>query len=128
MIRMNEQSDSIPLMPRTQDAPAAPLLGLVLALVGLAWLGENLGFAPGHVLGSLWPWPLLLLILGVSVLLGGRQHSVGRGLALIAAGLVVWASRERLLPVPFWHLLAPALLVAAGGIVLWRSIARRADG
>jgi len=113
-------------MVRTQDAPPSPLLGLVLALVGLAWLAENLGVEPGHVLGSLWPWPLLLLILGVALLAGGRPHSVGRGVALIGAGLLVWASRAHLLPVPFWHVVAPALLAAAGGLLLWRSISRRA--
>jgi hypothetical protein len=101
------------------------LLGVVLALVGLAWLAENLGYEPGHVVGALWPWPLLLLILGVTLLAGRRPHSVGRGVALIVAGLLVWASREHLLPVPFWHIVAPSLLVAAGAVVLWRSITRR---
>lgn len=114
-------------MASTQDAPPSPLLGMVLALVGLAWLAENLGVEPDRVLGTLWPWPLLLLVLGVTLLAGSSPHSVGRGLGLIVAGLVVWAGRAHLLPVPFWHLVAPVLLAAAGGLLLWRSISRRGD-
>lgn len=114
-------------MARAQDAPASPLLGVVLALIGLAWLGENLGFEPGRLLGTLWPWPLLLLVLGISFLAGRRPHSVGRGVVLIGAGLLVWASREHLLPVPFWHVVAPTLLMALGAGLLWRSITRREE-
>jgi hypothetical protein len=97
----------------------------VLILVGLAWLASNLGMEPGRLLGQLWPWPLILMALGFAVLLGRGEHRAVRGLGLILAGCLVWASREHLLPVPFWHVLAPSLLVLVGGAVIWRSFNRR---
>jgi hypothetical protein len=107
-------------MAEAKGAAVSPMLGLVLALVGLAWLGGNLGIEPSRVLGALWPWPLILLIFGVAVLIGRQQHSVTRGLALIVTAMVVWASRERLVPVPFWHVVAPTLLAVAGSVMVWR--------
>jgi hypothetical protein len=96
----------------------------VLTLVGLGWLGSNLGVDPSRVLGALWPWPLFLLILGVAVLLGGRRNT-GRGLALLVAGVLVWASRAHMLPLPYAHVVAPVLLVVVGGVLIWRSMDQR---
>ena len=100
----------------------SPALGLVLTLIAVAWLGENLHLEPGRLLGPLWPWPLFLILLGVTAFTARSESSFARGLALILGGILVWASRAQLLPVPFWNILAPLALGLVGGIVMWRAM------
>jgi hypothetical protein len=106
-------------MPRAELA--SPTLGWVLALVGLGWLGTNYGVDPSRVLGALWPWPLFLFIMGVAVLLGRGRGNGGRGIALLVAGLLVWACRVRMFPVPFAQVVEPAVLMVIGSAMIWRS-------
>jgi hypothetical protein len=114
-------------MPRSEAA--SPTLGWVLALVGLGWLGTNYGIDPSRVLGPLWPWPLFLFLVGVAVLLGRGRGSGGRGIALIAAGLVVWGCREHLVPLlPYARTVEPALLIVIGGAIIWRALDQREAG
>jgi hypothetical protein len=112
-------------MPRAQVS--SPTLGWVIALVGLGWLGSNLGVDPSRVLGALWPWPLFLLILGVAVLLGGGKSNIGRGVTLILAGVLVWAARTHMFPLPYAHVVAPGLMVVIGGWMVWRAMEPRSE-
>ena len=100
----------------------SPVLGSVLILIAVGWLAENLHFEPGRLLGPLWPWPLLLIVLGVAAFTARSESSFPRGLALILGGILVWLSRAQLLPVPFWNILAPLLLGIIGGIVMLRAM------
>ena len=111
-------------VPPQDNRPRAPLpgsiAGVLLVLVGLIWLAGNLGFELAHdVLTSF--WPLILVIVGVSVLLQRRQEHVVLGLGLILAGGWLWARVQHLVTVPFWAVFPPTLLVLIGGSVIWRA-------
>jgi hypothetical protein len=133
--RIQARLDCLPPAPNVDEVTdmrlaelheASPVLGLILILIAVAWLGENLHLEPGRLLGPLWPWPLLLIVLGVAAFTARTESSFPRGLALILGGVLVWASRAQLLPVPFWNILAPLLVGLVGGIVMWRTT-RRGD-
>lgn len=99
------------------------VFGLLIVLVGLAWLAGNLGFDVGWlILRRL--WPTVLVVLGLVLLLQRRSDRVVPGLVLLVGGLWVWVSEEHLLSVSFWALLAPVLLVLVGASVVWRAFTR----
>lgn len=97
------------------------ILGLTFTFVGACWLGGNLGVDPGRVLGVLWPWPLILFMIGFAVLLGRTPYSITRGLALVLGGVLVWVARESAVQLPHWDVLAPGLLVLVGLVITWYS-------
>jgi hypothetical protein len=101
----------------SHEVRSPAILGLTFTFVGACWLGGNFGVEPGRVLGPLWPWPLILFMIGFAVLLGRTPHSVPRGLALVLGGVLVWVSRESTVPVPHWNVLAPMLLILVGGVI-----------
>jgi hypothetical protein len=98
--------------------------GVVLMLVGVAFLAERLGLAPDWSLNYQW-WPLLVAILGVARLIHPRSaRAVGSGvLMLLMSAWFFIASND-------WHGLTwnnswPLALVAVGLSMVAHAIAAR---
>ena len=70
-----------------------PVWGLVLVALGLIFLLQNLGVIGWDVWGTLWRfWPVVLVLIGLNILLGGRTPWLMFGITvLVLIGIVVAA-------------------------------------
>lgn len=73
---------------QTVTRPRSVLFPLLLIALGLLFLTQTLGYVPWEIWGRLWRfWPVILILIGLDVLIGGRSQ-IGRylvGLIAIAA-------------------------------------------
>jgi len=70
-----------------------PLWGLVLVALGVIFLLQNLDVIGWDIWGTLWRfWPVLLVLIGLNILLGGRTPWLMFGITVVVlAGIVVAA-------------------------------------
>jgi predicted membrane protein len=84
-----------------------PAVGIILVLLGCAFLFRNLGWIP-DITRHIFSWPNILLLIGVGFLLSGKPKPA---LVLILIGAFFWSQR-------FWHfdmsLFWPAILIVLG--------------
>jgi hypothetical protein len=95
---------------------------ILLILIGLAFLGTNLGLLPGEGWGSVWQyWPILLIVAGLDELI--RRDGIAWPILLIAVGAFLlynnlgprtWISWTQLLQL--W----PILLIVGGIDLMFR--------
>ena len=89
------------------------IAGMVLVILGIgALLGQFTSFDFGSFISD-W-WPMLLVLVGV-IQLTTRSAPLAGALVLIVAGLVLEAGALELLPIGFWELFWPVILIAIGG-------------
>ncbi len=91
---MSDQPASVPTVDSTQSqvtkTRGSILFPILLIALGLIFLAQTLGFVPWEVWGQLWRfWPVILILIGLDVLVGGRS-ALGRyiigAIALAAIG------------------------------------------
>lgn len=77
------------------------LLGLILVALGVIFLLQNLGVLGWGIWGTLWSfWPVILVLIGLNILLGGRSPWLMLGITavvligIIAAAVVIERSRS----------------------------------
>lgn len=91
-----------------------PAVGIILVLIGSAFLFRNLGWIP-DITRYIFSWPNILLLIGVGFLLSGKPKPA---LVMILIGAFFWTQR-------FWHidmtLFWPALLIFLGIVFLLRN-------
>jgi Domain of unknown function (DUF5668) len=94
--------------------------GLVVIVLGVLFLAANLGWIDVGFVLSLWRlWPLILVVIGLNLLLGGRNRSLAAVLIIliVAGGLgIAWAG---------WHSGSPAAF--GGGTVTTTPITQPAN-
>lgn len=75
--------------PPRRHRPGGAVLPLLLILVGVVFLLRNYGLVPPSIWSTLLPfWPLLLILFGVDLLVGGRVGWLTQiGIALVVLGL-----------------------------------------
>ncbi len=88
--------------------------GLILIAVGAAFLLDQLGYMDFWNLVSEY-WPVLFIIIGLSILINNGFRDMGAGLFFIALGAFFLLIRLRILGYSLWHYW-PVLIIAAG---LW---------
>lgn len=92
------------------------IAGLVLVILGIgALFSQFTTFDFGNFITD-W-WPMLLVLVGV-VQLATRSAPMAGALLVIAAGLVLEAGALELLPIGFWQLFWPVILIAIGASLL----------
>ncbi len=114
-----------PLLRREAGAiPVRFVMGLAVIALGVIFLGENLGLLHARELLRAF-WPLAFVALGVAMLTQRQARQASRlwGAVWIVAGVWIWAHREGWIELEFWDVFMPALLVLAGGSLVWRSLA-----
>ena len=92
------------------------IAGLVLVILGIGALLDQLTTFDFGGFISDW-WPMLLVLVGVVQLIT-RSTPVAGALVVIVAGLVLEAGSLELLPVDFWQLFWPVVLIAVGASLL----------
>ena len=99
------------------------ITGLVLVLLGVAFILDNLGLIDA---GRIWDyWPLFLVIAGVGRLTHPRRRGPDQlwGLFLIALGAVFLARNLGFFWISF-HRIWPVGLVFLGVVMIWQAVAR----
>jgi uncharacterized membrane protein YhaH (DUF805 family) len=116
--------------PTTSDdarsrAFGVALIGILLVLSGAVLLGGNLGLIDAHyVFHNI--GPVVIFIVGVSLLLRRRHDQVLFGLFLMFVGAWGFATQQQWIRIHFWAVIGPLMLVLAGGSVVWRAFNRPA--
>ena len=86
--------------------------GLILIALGAAFLLDQLGYMDfGHLVGDY--WPVIFIIIGLSILINNNFRDAGAGLFFIAFGAFFLLIRLRILGYSLWHYW-PVLIIAAG--------------
>ena len=92
------------------------IAGVVLVILGIgALLDQTTTFDFGGFISD-W-WPMLVVLVGV-VQLTTRSAPLAGALVVIVAGLVLEVGALDLLPVGFWELFWPVILIAIGASLL----------
>lgn len=119
---------NIPVAPRpgrpALSIAATSLAGALVMLVGLAWLFSNLGLFDGWTARAVGIWPVILILLGLSNVLGPRRHRSVVGVLLMAAGSWLFAIEQGWLQVPFWTVFAPTAVTIVGASIIWHAYRR----
>jgi predicted membrane protein len=88
--------------------------GLILIAFGVGFLLDQLGYLDfGDVIGTY--WPVIFIIIGLSILINNNFKDAGAGIFFIAFGAFFLLVRLRILGHSLWHYW-PVLIIAAG---LW---------
>ncbi len=102
------------------------VLGLGIFVLGVVLILDNFGVIDGGVLAP-W-WPLLLMVVGVSHLVGSASmRKVGWGLSWIAVGAIILLNNLSVIAVGI-EVLWPVVLVILGVNLVLRGTRRRDRG
>jgi len=100
--------------------------GLALILVGSLVLLKRFDFWDLGYLLSTW-WPAILILIGISILIGNRFRRPGAGLLLILVGAMFLAWELGYLEVDVWRKVWPAALIVLGLWIIFRPSGRSHD-
>jgi predicted membrane protein len=112
---------------RPSRVPSSPrlIIGLIIIAFGVSMLADNFGwFSARVVMRSV--WPLALVAIGIAMARESTPRNRPWGWIFIVVG--VWNVLDNLgvMQINVWHVLFPAILLFAGGTLVWR--ARHEDG
>ncbi|MFH1161405.1 MAG: DUF5668 domain-containing protein [bacterium] len=98
------------------------VFGIIVILIGLALLSVNTGAIPSSWKYIIFSWQMLLITIGVVSLFG--KDSYIPGIILILIGGIFIIPKFGVLPFSVHNLFWPAILIAAGLIILFRGFGR----
>jgi len=101
--------------------------GLVLILVGGLFLLDRLGMHDfGYYMSRY--WPVIIILVGLSILIGNGFRRPLAGFILIGVGVVFQLRELDILEYDIWHYVWPAIIILIGLSLLIRPRIRHADG
>lgn len=110
----------------TRSVPSQMVLGVLVIAMGLLFLLDNLDIIEFHRAISF--WPMAFIVFGIVKLFDSRSaNSYLIGGLLIAVGVAMLFNRLGLFYIS-WHTVWPLILIAFGGVVVYRAIAARREG
>jgi len=97
--------------------------GLVLIIVGALFLADRMGgFDFGTMIGTY--WPVIFIILGLSILIGSGFRRAGIGVFFIVFGAFFLLSEFDILDRDVWQYIWPASIILLGLWLLFRPVFR----
>jgi len=100
------------------------IFGLLIIALGVVFLADNLGLVEGREAMRTF-WPLAFVAFGFGMALD--RHSSGWrrawGAIWIGVGCWIWAYQRHWISINVWDVVFPAVLLFAGGALVWRSLA-----
>ena len=101
--------------------------GLILVVIGVLFLLDRLGgFDFGYLISTY--WPVIIMILGLSILIGNSFRRPGLGLFFIVLGGFFLLRELNVLEYNAWEYVWPALIILVGLSLLLRPAFRRSGG
>ncbi len=95
------------------------IIGIVLILIGIAFIGKTLDFFPHHIMRHVFTWEMILIVLGL-LFISTRDNRT-TGWILLAVGLVFWLPDFIDVPFGVRRLFWPAMLILLGVLIIVRS-------
>lgn len=99
------------------------IIGIVLILIGIAFIGKTLDFFPHHITRHVFSWEMILIVLGV-IFITTRENKT-TGWILLAIGLVFLIPDVVYIPHSVRRLFWPAILIIVGLLIIFRSASAR---
>lgn len=99
------------------------IIGIVLILVGIAFIGRTFDFFPQHMMHHIFSWQMILIVIGV-IFIATRENKTS-GWILLAVGLVFLVPDFVHIPYPVRRLFWPSLLIVFGLLIILRSTGTR---
>lgn len=99
------------------------IIGIVLILIGVAFIGRTLDFFPHQIMRHIFTWEMILIVLGV-IFISTRDNKT-TGWILLIIGLVFWVPDFIHIPFGVRRLLWPTLLIIVGVVIIFRSSVSR---
>ena len=97
--------------------------GLVLVIVGALFLADRMGgFDFGTMIGDY--WPVIFIVLGLSILIGSGFRRPGTGVFFIVFGIIFLLSQLDILEYDVWEYIWPAAIILVGLWLLLRPVFR----
>lgn len=106
-----------------QRTSGRAILGIVLILIGIAFVSKTLDLFPQNVLHHIFSWQMILIVLGV-IFITTRQNTT-TGLILLILGLVFLIPNFVDISYPIRQIFWPVLLIAIGVYIILRSTISR---
>lgn len=98
------------------------IIGIVLILIGVAFIGRTLGFFPHRIMHYIFTWEMILIVLGI-VFISTRENKT-TGWILLIIGLLFWMPEVMDIPYSFTHIIRrlfwPIALIAVGVLIVAR--------
>jgi len=95
------------------------IIGIVLILIGVAFIGRTLDFFPHRIMHYIFTWEMILIVLGIVFISSKENKSTGWILLII--GLVFWLPAVIDIPYSVRRMFWPTMLIVIGVVIIFRS-------
>ncbi|MBI9052742.1 MAG: hypothetical protein JEY96_02930 [Bacteroidales bacterium] len=95
------------------------IIGIVLILIGVAFIGRTLDFFPNRIMHYIFTWQMILIVLGI-VFVSTKENKT-TGWILLIVGLVLWIPDFVHIPYSIRRLFWPTILIVIGVVIILRS-------
>ena len=95
------------------------IIGIVLILIGIAFIGRTLNFFPRQIMHYIFSWQMILIVLGV-IFISTRENK-STGWILLIIGLVFFLPDVIHFPYSVRRLFWPSILICVGLVIIFRS-------
>lgn len=112
-------------MEKRQNTGRA-ILGIVLILIGIAFVGKTFDFIPDGIIHYIFSWQTILIVLGIIFL--SSDHNKTTGLILLIIGVVFLIPELIDISYPIRRLFWPILLILIGVFIIIRSFSSNTSG
>ena len=99
------------------------IVGIVLILIGIAFIGRTFDFFPHRVTRFVFSWEMILIVLGI-IFISTRENKT-TGWILLIIGLVFLVPDAFHVPYPFRRLFWPVILIVVGLFIIFRASGAR---
>jgi predicted membrane protein len=99
------------------------IIGIVLILIGIAFIGRTFDFFPHRVIRYIFTWEMILIVLGI-IFISTRENKT-TGWILLIIGLVFWVPDFVDVPYSVRRLFWPTLLIVVGVVIILRSVGHK---
>jgi hypothetical protein len=98
---------------KNKSEPSRFFWGLLLIIIGLLFLGEQVGYIDfGRVISTY--WPAIFILIGISIYLGRGFKRSGAALFLMLLGTFLLLVKLQVIERYLWKYFWPGLLILAG--------------
>jgi len=95
------------------------IIGIVLILIGIAFIGRTLDFFPNRIMHYIFTWEMILIVIGI-IFISTKENKT-TGWILLIVGLVFWIPEFVHIPYSIRRLFWPTMLIVVGVVIILRS-------